>query len=191
LGIKLSDPQNLGIGKMRTGVIFTPKSIVCLGAMLRSIKLILSFCPPREVFKKAMCTNTIKVAAILPGRGRTNKSQQDKSMNFHIKNLTIPAQAYNWIAIMVQFGFQDSLRSYGYDTAEFPIRPHSTLVRNLVTGKIRDWFKNLWGCGRILVSHGVALLVRVASGLEPYSCHNRDAACFFITYPPTMVKQNG
>ena len=62
-----------------------------------------------------------------------------------------------------------------------PIRPHTALIGNIISGEVENRFPNFFGGVKILVSHLSALLHRVFLGLEPFRRSSAVGACLFIS----------
>ena len=185
------DIQDLSVSKFGGRAIHAPAIPIC--SVFGSIKHILAMSIPGKVFEKTVRWDSIKMPTLHSRWTRTDKCLKDESINqaaetlplfnqCHRKAVPGGTRAKNPLRGICQDRFcPNNSPVHGTSNEFFPVRPHSPMVRNFVTWKVWDWFKNFWGCGRILVSHGVALLNRVTSGSEPYSCDNRGAACFFIS----------
>ena len=174
---KLSNFQDNFIGKCGVG-IFRP--VLWVSAVSYFIASVFRSGSPFQIYQLAVKRISIKVAALMAWRRLADKNQQNKAMNITVNLFFIAVQGNVWIPLAA--GFKNCLWSIfkrsPIPTLFFPIRPYTALIGNIISREARNRFKNLWGCGKILVSHGVALLHRVASGSEPYSCDNRGAACF-------------
>ena len=73
-----------------------------------------------------------------------------------------------------------NLSSSAADYLSVPVRPYSALIGNIISGEVKDRFPNFFGGVKIMAIHGVALLVRVTSGLGPSRCSSTVGARLFI-----------
>ena len=192
MSIKISDFKNLFIGQFGEGMPRAFMGKPHMGAMLDTIQTVFALCAPGKVFQKVVRADTVSVATFMPTGAWTPEGFKNETVYQSPVGFAIPIKLHTKIPL-VQVGIKNSSWTGIQDklgasriphtlaSGPVPIRPNPPLVRNFVTGKVGNWFKNLWGYGRILVSHGVALLHRVASGLGPYRCLAQWCGLFFCT----------
>jgi hypothetical protein len=184
--MKFSDLNNLTVGKFGDRTIHTPIIPIC--SVSGSVKHILAMGIPLQIFKKAVGGDSITMPTFHSRRARTDEGEKNKTMNKDGHLFRLTSQIYAWVTTWAQLGFKNPLWDGRYDhtsrgaTARcFPVRSYPPLVRHFITGKVRNLFPSLGGIAKMLISHGVALLDRVASGLEPFRCPNTVAACFIYS----------
>ncbi len=189
MSMKLYDFHNFAVVKFGVGIVHSFLDRIM--AMIKFIKNILHPCSPTQVIKSAMGSVSILVATFMSGRWGTNKGKQDQSVNCDSGSLSVLGQIYKRIT-GTPLWFKNLLWhicNTPFTTLTFPVRSYPALVTYLISRK--SWNRqpsllNLIGdCVKLLVSHGVALLHRVTSGLGPGQRVVRYPARFFM---PQLMK---
>lgn len=193
MGIKFSDFQNLFIGQFGEGVPRSFMGKTYVGAMQKTVQTVFALCTPGKVAKEIIGASAIRVTTFVSSRAGTNEGFQDKSMDLPFVVFPFFGQTHPGVTMVnswlnpsgggSQHEFSAARPPHTLVSGSVPVRPNSPLVGNFVTGETWNWFENLLRYDRILVSHGVALLNRVASGLEPFRCFHTVAARSFIPQP--------
>ena len=167
LSSKVSNLKNLLVSLFGLRVIYA--LFVRVITMFYSIKGIFTTSAPSQVPKGAVASYAVQVPTLHSRWTGTNKGQQDEPMHPYGRMSFFTKQSYNGITKSHSW-FKHFLGCADYKRAtltSLSVRAHCALVAHIVSRKIRDRFKNLWGYGRVLVSHRVALLYRVILWLEP------------------------
>jgi hypothetical protein len=186
---KFPNPKDLFVGQLGHGMTCTSGAKRAVNPMVFSVQHILPMRSIAKIFKKAVGRDSVKMATLHTQRSFTNKSKKDKHVYHAEITSSFLKEGHRQIATSQMWpkNLIGSSPNYPLSTMAFPIGSHRSTVANVIGRKIWDGFKKFWGCGRILVSHGAALLHGVASGLEPYPCENRGTACSFIARPWVAV----
>jgi len=143
--------------------------------MLNTVKNILPVSSIIKIAQKTSSSYPIFVATLMAWRGWTNKGQQYQFMDF---SSNFPTQCNLWITILTHTSAKNLLWSinYGPITRLFaarnnsPIRPNFSIIADFIARITGNWLENFVRRSKMEISHGVALLGRVASGLEPCRC---------------------
>ena len=158
------------------------------------IKHVFAMGAPDKIFEKAISGVSVKVPTLHARGARSDERFKNESINAAVKMPVVYGQGYRrtisrkaWAKSFVREWFQNIFCASnfpGYGTSYnlyMPIRPHATLIGNIISGEVGDWFPIFFGDVKILVSHVSNLRERFLAWLEPYSCDNRSAACSFIS----------
>ena len=181
---QLSDLYNLFVRQLGMGTSLATG--IC--TMFTFIKMIIRRCIPPQIIKGAVVTNAIIVTGLHSRGALSHKGKQEEAVN--VEGISPPsyAQRYSqitysefWLQYSLRFTVQNPIASlHARMVCAFSIRPNSPLVRNIIPGESRDRQPSLLNLigdrGKVLVSHGVALLHRVVSRLEPLQGYSLVAA---------------
>jgi hypothetical protein len=138
-------------------------------------------CAPGKVFDRTVGGDSITMPTFHSGRTWADKDFQYKSVNQKYEVLPVFGQGYLGVNFLRRVKNSLGYISQGFALATAPIRPYATLIGNIISGEVGNRFPNFFGSVKILVIHGVALLIRVVLGREPFRCSSTAAARLFIT----------
>jgi len=157
-------------------------------SMRMAILYITFFSIPSQVFKKIVLFITVIVAAFHSWWAWADKGEQYETMdissvcmkqtNHHISRYGMAKEIFYLRSIPQYTCSPPAPLAYSLNASPLPVRPYSSLIRNLIPFKPRNRFPSLGGIVKMLISHCEALLQRVELWLEPYRCANSGAACF-------------
>lgn len=189
LSIQITDIYYLTFCKFASWIIESFK--IVHGSVFMSIKMITNRGIPSEITNGAVNLYAIIVASLHPWRAWPSKNQKNKPMNCAGMLLAFYRQVNCRITFLIKgvaqyplrIAIQNTLNSrpLALNANSFPVRPHPSLITHFISREPRNPFPNFGGIAKMVISHGVALLNRVASGLEPPQGYSLVAACFFIS----------
>jgi hypothetical protein len=176
---KVSNLNHLGFSEFGSAIPL-PQWVFSMSV---SVLMVMFAGIPAKIGRPIMGADTVAVATLHPRGAWANEGVEDKGMDATVTIM----QGNTEIAATVFSASENPLGRGCYDLPPWwlaslglPVGSHFPLIGNLISRKTWDGFKNFLGCGKVLVSHGVSLLVRGTLGLEPYRCENSGAACSFI-----------
>ena len=198
VSIEISDFKNLFIGQFGHGV---PRPFVgktFMGAMLDAIQAVFALCAPGKVLKKVIGAFPISVTTFVSNRAGSCEGFKDKSMDFSFVVPSFFGQTHSEIAV-VNFWLQNppgscSQHEFGAThvphalvSGPVPIRPNPSLIRNIITGEIRDWFENFIVWVKIEITHGLNLLQGLSFGEGRIPARTGVRPVLFILPQPTEM----
>jgi hypothetical protein len=180
LSSKVPNLIDLLVSQFGLGVIYT--LFVRVIAMFYSIKGIFTASSPSQVPKGAVGSYAVPVPTLHSRRARSDKGQQDEPMHPYGRMSFFAKQSYNGIT-KAHGWFKHFLGCANYEQAtltSLSIRAHRALIANVVPGKSRNWLENLIKWGKMGITHGAGLLVRLAVWGEPVLLLKQRPARSFI-----------
>ena len=194
--VKVADFQHLNFSKFCAVIRFTflgsrtVRARIIVSSMFMTICLIVFWSIPSQVGEVIICRLTVIMARLHSGRARADEGGKNQFMHGDVVSFTAislrmdnkVAQPGNaWIKYLLGLNIQHEFAAIsGSQAYSSPIRPNPSLVRNVVPCESfnrQPYLLSLIGDrGNVLVSHGVALLYRVALWLGPLRCSNTVTA---------------
>lgn len=193
LGVYLSNFANIGLCQLGSAMDFSARLLV--GAMFLAVMLIIAQGIPTQIAKGIIGRNAVIMTGPHPRRAWTSESEKNQNMD---TNRIIPPQSYlgitgtRCLAKNPLWFVAQTARAWA---KVFPKRSNPSLVTDFVSGESRNSFPNFGGIGKMVFSHGVSLLRRVALRLGPGLLYPQQPGSFFYSISsvkmPEECGQNG
>ena len=182
----LSNFGNLGWSKLGSPVFCSDRC----RAMFSPVALVILRSIPSEIIQFFGGWLTVIMASFHAGRTRTDKGNKHQSVNNSRSIFFILGQRDPIVSVLIKMYFQYFLRTIPQyifrplpfpKRTPFPIRTHSSMIRNFVSREPRNLFPlfNVWV--KLVITHGQGLLNRLRLWESRRGVRCTVAACFFIT----------